>query len=310
MTVHSEFQHTLGASVSRTGIGLHSAKMVDVTIRPAPEGTGIVFRRVDISNVDTEIPAHCSNIADTMLNSRIMNNEGVTVGTVEHLMAAFMGLGVDNAYVDTNASELPAMDGSSAPYCAMILEAGLAAQKAPREYLKVLRPVRVESGHGRAEIAPADGGLAIDVSIDFSDSAIGSQRYFYVHREGGFTEELSDARTFCLYQDVTKLRAAGYALGGSLENAIVVDGGKVLNEGGLRHSDEFVRHKTLDCLGDLYLGGHSVLGRVTASQPSHALNNMLVKALLADESAFEIVAAPDPGTPRPEAFPEPVAAIA
>ena len=309
MSVHSNQQHTLGASVSRTGIGLHSARMVDITIHPAPADTGIVFRRVDISNVDIAIPALSGNIADTMLNSRIMNNEGVTVGTVEHLMAAFMGLGIDNAFIDVNAPELPAMDGSSAPYCAMIQEAGISAQKAPRKFLRVLRPVRVESETGWAEIAPSDE-LVIDVSIEFEDSAIGASKYFYIHRDGSFANEIADARTFCLYQDVTKLRAAGYALGGSLENAIVVDDGAVLNEGGLRHSDEFVRHKTLDCLGDLYLGGYFVLGSITAVQPSHALNNSLVKTLLADASAYETVEAPDAKRSPPEAFPEAVAAIA
>ena len=308
MSVHSPFQHTLGASVSRTGIGLHSAKMVDITIHAAPADTGIVFRRVDISNVDTAITAHCDNIADTMLNSRVMNNEGVTVGTVEHLMAAFHGLGIDNAYVDVNASELPAMDGSSGPYCAMILEAGIAAQKAPRSYLSVRETVRVESGAGWAQIAPSDG-LTIDISIDFADSAIGASKYFYIHREGSFSDEVAEARTFCLYQDVTKLRAAGYALGGSLENAIVVDDGKILNKGGLRFHDEFVRHKTLDCIGDLYLGGYFVLGHITANQPSHALNYSLVKALLADEAAYEIIEAPfKEGAPG--VYPQPVAAIA
>lgn len=292
MSVSATQQHTLATSVSRNGIGLHSARMVDITLHPAPENTGIVFRRVDINNVDTAIPAHASNIADTMLNSRIMNNEGVTVGTVEHLMAAFYGLGIDNAFVDVNAAELPAMDGSSAPYCAMIREAGITAQTAPRKFLKITRRVRVESDHGWAEIAPNDD-LVIDVSIDFKDPAIGASKYFYLHHDGSFEDEIAAARTFCLYQDVTKLRAAGYALGGSLENAIVVDDGAVLNEGGLRFSDEFVRHKTLDCLGDLYLGGVFVLGHITAHQPSHALNNKLVEALLADPSAYTITDAVD-----------------
>ena len=309
MPVQSPQQHTLGASVSRTGIGLHSAKMVDISIHPAPEGTGIVFRRVDISNVDVSIPAYSSNIADTMLNSRIMNDEGVAVGTVEHLMAAFFGLGIDNAFVDVNASELPAMDGSAGPYCDMIIEGGIREQKAPRKFLKVLRPVLVETGPRRAEIAPADE-LVVDISIEFSDSAIGASQYFYIHREGSFADEIGNARTFCLYQDVGKLRAAGYALGGSLENAIVVDDGKVLNEGGLRYSDEFVRHKTLDCLGDLFLCGYFVLGRITATQPSHTLNNNLVQALLSDDSAYEIVEAADLGTDLLEQHLQPVAAIA
>lgn len=287
MSVTSSQQHTLASSVSRSGIGLHSARMVDITLHPAPENTGIVFRRVDITNVDTSIHAHCSNIADTMLNSRIMNNEGVTVGTVEHLMAAFYGIGVDNAYIDVNAAELPAMDGSSEPFCAMIREAGLKIQGARRRFLNVIRPVQVQTDNGWAEISPADQ-LEISVSIDFNDPVIGASKYFYVHQDNSFEAELAHARTFCFYQDVTKLRAAGYALGGSLENAIVVDNGKILNEGGLRFSDEFVRHKTLDCIGDIYLGGLHLKGHISAYQPSHALNNKLIEALLADETAYVI----------------------
>ena len=287
MSVPESRQNTLASSVCRSGIGLHSARMVDITIHPAPEDTGIVFRRVDISNVDIAIPAHSSNIADTMLNSRIMNNEGVTVGTVEHLMAAFYGFGIDNAYVDVNAAELPAMDGSAGPYCAMILEAGIKSQKAKRLFLKVLQEVRVENDNGWASIKPAEQ-LILDVSIDFEDSVIGASKYFYIHENGSFENEIAHARTFCFFQDVAKLRAAGYALGGTLENAIVVDNGTLMNEEGLRFSDEFVRHKTLDCVGDLYLGGGALLGHVTAVQPSHALNHKLLEALLADEAAYVI----------------------
>ena len=281
-------QQTLATSVSRSGIGLHSARLVDISIHPAPIDTGIVFRRVDISGVDNTIPALSSNIADTMLNSQIMNVDGVTVGTVEHLMAALYGLGIDNAFVDINAAELPAMDGSAMLYCDMIHEAGIKTQAASRQYLQVLRPVRVEKGESFAELLPAQQ-LKINVSIDFADPAIGRSQYYYNHTDTSFETELSAARTFCLYADVTKLRAAGYALGGSLENAIVVDDGAILNEGGLRYSDEFVRHKVLDCLGDLYLAGAPILGDISASQPSHMLNNMLVQALLADDSAWRLV---------------------
>ena len=281
-------QQTLEKSVSRSGIGLHSARLVDITLHPAPADTGIVFRRTDISGVDHSIPALSSNIADTMLNSQIMNRDGVTVGTVEHLMAAFCGMGVDNAFVDINAAELPAMDGSALLYCEMIREAGVKPQPASRRYLQVLRPIRVEKDESYAEITPAHD-LKINVSIDFVDPAIGRSQYYYNHTDISFETELASARTFCLYADVTKLRAAGYALGGSLDNAIVVKEGVILNDGGLRYSDEFVRHKTLDCLGDFYLAGAHVLGNVKTSQPSHALNNLLLQALLADEDAWRIV---------------------
>ena len=281
-------QQTLASSISRSGIGLHSARLVDITIHPAPVDTSIVFRRIDITGVDNDVPALSSNIADTMLNSQIMNSDGVTVGTVEHLMAAFYGLGIDNAIVDINAAELPAMDGSALLYCEMIREAGIKTQSASRQFLEVLRPVRVEKGDSFAEITPSSQ-LKINVSIDFVDPAIGRSQYYYNHTDTSFEAELAAARTFCLYADVTKLRAAGYALGGSLENAIVVDDGVIMNDDGLRYSDEFVRHKTLDCLGDIYLAGTHVLGDITASQPSHALNNLLLQAVLADEAAWRLV---------------------
>ncbi|NDA08605.1 MAG: UDP-3-O-[3-hydroxymyristoyl] N-acetylglucosamine deacetylase [Alphaproteobacteria bacterium] len=288
MFINQPYQTTLSKSVSRSGIGLHSARLVDMTLHPAPADTGIIFRRVDVSSVDCEIPALSCNIADTMLNSRIMNDDGVTVGTVEHLLAAFAGLGVDNAYIDINAAELPAMDGSSLPYCNLIHEAGINILKTPRQYLKVIKPVRIETERSWAEITPSER-LEIDVSIAFEDDFIGQSQYFYVHDDTSFEDELAAARTFCLYPDLTKLRAAGYALGGSLDNAIVVDQGKILNDDGLRYTDEFVRHKTLDCLGDLYLAGHHVLGHITASQPGHAINNRLLEALLNDESAWVFV---------------------
>jgi len=288
MHIKQPYQTTLSRSVSRSGIGLHSARLVDMTLHPAPADTGIVFRRIDVSSVDVEIPALSCNIADTMLNSRIMNDDGVTVGTVEHLLAAFAGLGVDNAYIDINAAELPAMDGSALPYCALIREAGIDVLKTPRQYLKVIKPVRIETERSWAEIIPSDR-LEIDVSIAFNDAAIGQSQYFYVHDDTSFEDELAAARTFCLYPDLTRLRAAGYALGGSLDNAIVVDDGRILNEGGLRFSDEFVRHKTLDCLGDLYLAGHHILGHITTSQPGHAVNNRLLEALLRDDDAWVLI---------------------
>ena len=286
-SINQPYQTTLSSSVSRSGIGLHSARLVDLTIHPAPAGTGIVFRRTDVSNVDPEIKARSHNIADTMLNSRIMNDDGVDIGTIEHLMAAFAGLGVDNAYVDVNAAELPAMDGSSAPFCSMINDAGITTLTAPRQYIKVLKSIRISKGNAHAEISPSSS-LEIDISIDFSDPMIGKSQYFYVHTDGSFEKELAAARTFCLYGDLAKMRAAGYALGGSLDNAIVVNDGALMNEQGLRFTDEFVRHKTLDCIGDLSLAGLPIIGHITAVQPGHAINHLLVEALLADDTAWVI----------------------
>ena len=298
MYISQPYQTTLTQSVSRSGIGLHSARLVDIKLHPAPANNGIVFRRTDVSSVDTAIKAISSNIADTMLNSRIMNDDGVTIGTIEHLMAAFAGLGVDNAFVDVNAAELPAMDGSSAPFCAMITEAGISLQKETRQYIKVIKPVHIQTSTSDASISPSDA-LEIDVTIDFDDPLIGRSQYFYVHGDNSFQHELAAARTFCLYQDLTKMRAAGYALGGSLDNAIVVDDGGLLNEGGLRFTDEFVRHKTLDCIGDISLAGLPLIGHIRCSHPGHAVNNKLLEALLKDESAWVIIDA-DEITYRPE----------
>ena len=310
MFISQPYQTTLKKSVSRSGIGLHSARLVDLSIRPAPVDTGIVFRRTDVANVDTNIPAISSNIADTMLNSQIMNDDGVGISTIEHLMAAFAGLGVDNAYVDVSAAELPAMDGSSEPYCAMINDAGIELQNASRKYLKVIKTVSVQSELSSASISPADK-LEIDVTIDFDDPLIGKSRYFYVQNDLSFEKELAAARTFCLYRDLTKMRAVGYALGGSLDNAIVVDNGSLMNEAPLRFTDEFVRHKTLDCIGDLSLAGKSVLGHIRAERPGHAVNNMLLEALLADESAWVIVDALElEETSQDNAVTEPAAAYA
>lgn len=290
MFVKQPYQSTLSKSVSRSGIGLHSARLVDIKINPAPADTGIVFRRTDVSSVNTSIQALSRNIADTMLNSRIMNDDGVAIGTIEHLMAAFAGLGVDNAFVDVNAAELPAMDGSSALYCDMINEAGIELLSASRKYIKVIKPVRIQYNDSEASISPSSN-FEIDVTIDFDDPLIGKSQYFYVHADGSFENELAAARTFCMYQDLTKMRAAGYALGGSLDNAIVVDNGSLLNESGLRFTDEFVRHKTLDCIGDMYLAGLPMIGHIRSSLPGHAVNNKLLNALLEDESAWVIVIA-------------------
>lgn len=286
------YQTTLSKSVTCSGIGLHSARLVDVTLHPAPPDTGIIFRRTDVHSVETHIPALSCNIADTMLNSQIMNDDGVAISTIEHLMAALAGLGVDNAYVDVSAAELPALDGSAKPYCDMITEAGIELLNVSRKYLKVIEPVTVEYGKSTASISPSHR-LEFDIIIDFDDPLIGRSQYFYVHGDFSFEQELAAARTFCLYRDLTQMRAVGYALGGSMDNAIVVDDGTVMNEAPLRFTDEFVRHKTLDCIGDMSLAGRPMLGHIRAERPGHAVNNMLLEALLRDQSAWVIVDARD-----------------
>ena len=292
MTISQPFQTTLSKSVTRSGIGLHSARLVDLSLHPAPADTGIIFRRTDVSSVDTNIRAISSNIADTMLNSQIMNDDGVGISTIEHLMAAFAGLGVDNAYVDVSAAELPAMDGSAQPYCDMINDAGIEFLNASRKYLKVIKTVTIQSDKSVASISPSSR-LELDITIDFDDPLIGKSQYFYVHNDHSFEQELASARTFCLYRDLTKMRAVGYALGGSMDNAIVVDDGTLMNDKPLRYTDEFVRHKTLDCIGDMSLAGMSVLGHIRAERPGHAVNNKLLEALLQDETAWIIVDALD-----------------
>jgi UDP-3-O-[3-hydroxymyristoyl] N-acetylglucosamine deacetylase len=281
-------QNTINTSSTRSGIGLHSARLVVITIRPAPVDTGIVFYRSDLAGIDTAIPAHINNVSDVSLNTSICNSDGAEIGTIEHLMAAFAGMGIDNAYVDVSGPELPAFDGSSDRYCQMITEAGIKEQSEPRRYIKILKPVSVEFQQAVSTLTPSSA-LHISTKIDFSDPFIGASQYFYVHDENSFVNELSAARTFCLYKDVSQMRAAGYAIGGSLDNAIVVKDGQMLNETPLRYTDEFVRHKTLDCLGDMRLAGLGIIGHMTTSRPGHRINSELLKALFSDESNYIIV---------------------
>lgn len=281
-------QNTINSSVTRSGIGLHSARLVSVTIRPAPVDTGIIFYRSDLTGIDTAIPAHISNVSDVSLNTSICNKDGAEIGTIEHLMAAFAGMGIDNAYVDVSGPELPAFDGSSDRYCQMITEAGMKAQTEDRRYIKVLKSVSVEHNESLSSLTPSSA-LHISAKIDFCDPFIGASQYFYVHSDNSFIEELAAARTFCLYKDVSQMRAAGYAIGGSLDNAIVIKDGQMLNETPLRYTDEFVRHKTLDCLGDLRLAGYGIIGHMTTSRPGHRINSELLRALFSDENNFTFV---------------------
>ncbi len=281
-------QQTLKAPVTFYGVGLHSGQAAKLTIRPASAEHGIWFRRTDIKLGDTMIPARWDVVEQTPLCTRLVNGAGVSVSTVEHVMAALSGCGVHNALVDIDGPEAPIMDGSSLPFVKGIMERGLRAQDAPVRALKVMRPVEVTVGDATARLEPAEG-LIIDFHIDFPDPAIGAQTRRLDMANGAFVRELSDCRTFCRKEDVEMMRAAGLIKGGTVENAVVVDGAEVLTPGGLRHVDEAVRHKMLDALGDLALAGGPILGRYTGNRAGHAVTNTLLRALFAEPDAVRMV---------------------
>ena len=280
-------QTTLKREITLVGMGLHSGRPARMVLRPATFG-GIRFRRVDVTDRDNVIPARFDRVADTTLCTLIGNEAGVTLGTVEHLMAALAGTGVTHALVDVDGPEVPIMDGSSRRFVQAILRTGLAVLPGPLFAIRVLKPVREGEGEVWAELAPAET-LSIDFEIDFSDAAIGHQSRQLSMVNGAFVHELADCRTFCRRVDVETMQANGLALGGSLDNAIVVEGEKVLNPGGLRRSDEFVRHKMLDALGDLALAGAPILGAYKGVKAGHGVTNRLLRKLFATPGAYEIV---------------------
>jgi UDP-3-O-[3-hydroxymyristoyl] N-acetylglucosamine deacetylase len=281
-------RRTLRAPIGCVGIALHSARRVALTLLPAQPGTGIVFRRTDLGGI--EIPARYDHVVDTRLCTALGSPEApeARVGTVEHLMAALAGCGVDDAVVELDGPEVPILDGSAAPFVFLIDCAGLVASALPASAIEVLRPVRVEDPSGAwAELQPgAEPALDAALEIDFPNTAIGRQRLALRITPRNVRGALADARTFTLAEDVARLRAAGLAQGGSLANAVVVDGPLVLNPGGLRRPDEFVRHKLLDAVGDLALAGAPIRGRFAGSRSGHALNNRLLRALFADAGAW------------------------
>ena len=257
-----------------------------LVLRPAPANNGIVFRRVDIAG-DNALTAVWDNVAVSPLNTRLTNSAGVTVSTIEHLMAALAGTGVHNVIVDIDGPEVPIMDGSAAEFVRGIVGAGLTRLSAPLYAIEILSDVIVEDGPAMAMLSPATS-LQIDFDIDFADAAIGRQAKTLNMANGVFVRELCDSRTFCRSSDVDAMRANGLALGGTLENAVVVDGDQVLSPGGLRHSDEAVRHKMLDALGDLYTAGAPILGRYTGVRAGHAMTNRLLQALFAQPDAWRM----------------------
>jgi UDP-3-O-[3-hydroxymyristoyl] N-acetylglucosamine deacetylase len=279
-------QHTIAKPASREGVGLHTGAPVRLTVRPAGAGTGVVFVRADVKDSDAAIPAHALRVSTTQLGTNLTNEAGVSVATVEHFLAACAGLGVDNLVAELDGPELPILDGSSAPFVELLAEAGIAEQGAPRRILKILKPVEVRERVKFARLSPG-AGFEMRVAIDFASKAIGRQTISFAMKPGAFAREIAWARTFGFAQEVEALRAVGKARGGSMDNAIVVDGDAILNEGGLKVPDEFVRHKLLDVIGDLFLAGGPIEGLYEGEQPGHALNNRLLRALFADATAFE-----------------------
>jgi UDP-3-O-[3-hydroxymyristoyl] N-acetylglucosamine deacetylase len=280
-------QTTLKRAITLVGMGLHSGRPARLVVRPATEG-GIRFRRVDVTDRDNLIPARYDRVADTTLCTLLSNEAGVSVGTVEHLMAALAGTGVTHAEIEIDGPEVPIMDGSAQRFVTAILRTGLARVAGPLRAIRILKPVRYEQGNVVAELTPADT-LSIDFAIDFPDAAVGHQERALSMVNGAFVHELADCRTFCRRQDVETMQQHGLALGGSLDNAVVVDGARVLNPGGFRRSDECVRHKMLDAVGDLALAGAPILGAYRGVRAGHGPTNRLLRQLFATPGAFEHV---------------------
>lgn len=285
-------QRTIAQSVSTKGIGLHSGRMVELSLRPAAPNTGIVFHRIDLDPV-VSIPADAFSVGGTVMAS-VLQKGSVVVSTVEHLMSALAGLGIDNIHIDLTAEEVPIMDGSAGTFVYLLRSAGLQQQEAPKKFLRVLKPIQVEEGSGEdrkwARLDPYEG-FVLQFSIDFEHPAINATANFAEMDFGkdSYIKTVARARTFGFATDVEAMRAAGLARGGSLDNAIVMDEYRVLNADGLRYEDEFVKHKILDAIGDLYLIGHPLLARYVACKSGHGLNNQLARALLEDEQAWELV---------------------
>ncbi len=281
-------QRTLKNAIKATGVGLHTGKKIFLTLRPAAVNTGIIFRRVDLDGVVT-IPAHNDYVGDTTLSTTLYK-DGHTVATVEHLLSAMAGLGIDNALVDVNAPEVPIMDGSSGPFVFLIQSAGVVEQEAPKKFIKVKEKIEIKEGDKRACIKPYDG-FKIGFTIDY-DHPVFHNRVNHATLDfssTSYVKEVSRARTYGFMSEYEMLRDKNLALGGSLDNAIVVDDFRVLNEDGLRYEDEFVKHKILDAIGDLYLLGSSLIGEFEGYKSGHSLNNKLIKKLLSTENAWEYV---------------------
>ncbi|WP_018954232.1 UDP-3-O-acyl-N-acetylglucosamine deacetylase [Thioalkalivibrio sulfidiphilus] len=301
-------QRTLKNTIRATGVGLHTGEKVYVMLRPAPVDTGVVFRRMDLEP-PVEIKASPDNVGDTRLSTTLVNGE-VRVSTVEHLLSAIAGLGIDNLYVEVSAAEVPIMDGSAGPFVFLIQSAGIVEQEAPKKFIRIKRAVEVREEDKWARFEPFDG-FKVGFSIDFQHPIFsnGVQTAELDFSTTSFVKEVSRARTFGFMRDIEMLRERQLALGGSLDNAIVLDDFRILNEDGLRYEDEFVKHKILDAIGDLYLLGHSLVGAFTGFKSGHALNNRLIRTLIAQQDAWECITFEDENESAPISYAQPITAF-
>jgi UDP-3-O-[3-hydroxymyristoyl] N-acetylglucosamine deacetylase len=299
-------QRTLKNVIRATGIGLHTGEKVYLTVRPAPVDTGIIFRRVDLDPV-VEIPAAAENVGETTLSSTLVKGD-VKVGTVEHFLSAMAGLGIDNAYVELSAPEVPIMDGSAGPFVFLLQSAGIQEQEALKKFIRIKKPVKVEEGDKSATFLPFEGfKVSFEIEFDHPVFRGRTQTASIDFSSTSFVKEVARARTFGFMRDIEYLRSQNLALGGSVNNAIVVDEFRILNEDGLRYEDEFVKHKMLDAIGDLYLLGFSLIGEFVGHKSGHALNNQLLRRLMANPDAWEIVTFADAAT-APISYMKPVLA--
>ena len=282
----SKNQKTINEAFKISGIGLHNGINADLIIKPAKENSGINFCRVDIDENDL-IPANFKNVIEPILCTKIANQNGITVSTVEHLMAAFFGEGIDNVLVEVNASEIPILDGSASEFVEAIRAVGLKEQTASRQFIEVLKKVEIREGEKFISIEPSNNDLIIDFEIVYQNPLIRTRRKEF-KLSNGMLSEIYNSRTFCLYEDIDLIKSKGLAKGGSLDNAIVVKGSEILNEDGLRNRHEFVYHKILDCIGDLMLSGNRIIGHIKTSQGGHALTNKLLLKFFSDKSNWTL----------------------
>jgi UDP-3-O-[3-hydroxymyristoyl] N-acetylglucosamine deacetylase len=281
-------QKTVNSKISCSGIGLHSGEHASITLIPAPCNTGIIFRRTDIGGENGVIKANYKNVIGTNLGTTLTNEFGAKVSTIEHLMAAIWGCGIDNLYIDINGPEVPIMDGSSEPFVFLIECAGIETQEEQRRVIEIMKKVRVEEKDKFIEVEPSRE-FSIDLHIDFNHKEIQQQKFDYHSTFTSFKNDICRARTFGFKHEIDQMHKMGLAKGGSLDNAILVDENGIVNKGGLRYGDEFVRHKTLDFIGDIYLAGHYILGHFSASKAGHGINNKLLHELFKDETAWRLI---------------------
>ncbi|MBM7037497.1 UDP-3-O-acyl-N-acetylglucosamine deacetylase [Vibrio ulleungensis] len=297
-------QRTIKEIVKTIGVGLHSGRKVTLTLRPAAANTGIIYRRTDL-NPPVDFPSDANSVRDTMLCTALVNDEGVRISTVEHLNAALAGMGIDNIVIEVDAPEIPIMDGSASPFVYLLQSAGVETLNAPKRFIRIKKPVRIEDGDKWAELVPYDG-FRMDFEIEFDHPAIDmdEQHMLFDFSSAGFVKEISRARTFGFMRDIEYLQSQNLCLGGSFDCAIVLDEYRILNEEGLRFDNEFVTHKVLDAIGDLYMCGHPIVGELRAFKSGHGLNNQLLRAVLADQEAWEWVSYEEE-VGSPVAFAEP-----